>query len=460
MLDKEKFDIISKEYCSGCGNCAVVCGEIVMKFVKNGHYLPYYNKENNNINFRKLLEVCPFSDESLNEDSISTELFSKQQGINYSKNIGYFYNNYASYVKVGNFRSEGGSGGFGSWIASKLLEENKIDYVVHVKKNSENRRVLFNYSISSTKDEICSGAKSKYYPIELSETLKRILQKDGRYLVIGVPCFLKALRLIAKKEPVITKRVKYTVGLVCGHMKSDLFARSMAFEKGINPDKLEEIDFRVKLSGEKSSKYGIYLKGESDNQKKNVTASNASFFTTNWGLNFFKINACDYCDDVLAETADITIGDAWLPKYIKDPNGTNILIIRNRELLEFIEYNEKELYLDDLSVSDVYLSQSGGFRHKQEGLAYRLYKLDQQKKYRPIKRVQPENKLNKNRRNVYSMRVNLASKSFSAYWKAYKCNDFDVFKSIMNPYIKEYNKALGNNILKKIVRKFLQYFRS
>lgn len=39
--------------------------------------------------------------------------------------------------------------------------------------------------------------------------------------------------------------------------------------------------------------------------------------------------ACDFCDDVFAETADIALGDAWLPEYVQDGNGTNVVVTRN-----------------------------------------------------------------------------------------------------------------------------------
>ena len=31
-----------------------------------------------------------------------------------------------------------------------------------------------------------------------------------------------------------------------------------------------------------------------------------------WGMGIFKLGACDYCDDIVGETADISFGDAWL----------------------------------------------------------------------------------------------------------------------------------------------------
>src|SRR3546814_3374610 len=37
-----------------------------------------------------------------------------------------------------------------------------------------------------------------------------------------------------------------------------------------------------------------------------------------WGAGFFQNSACNFCDDVVAETADISFGDAWLEPYSSD----------------------------------------------------------------------------------------------------------------------------------------------
>ena len=37
-----------------------------------------------------------------------------------------------------------------------------------------------------------------------------------------------------------------------------------------------------------------------------------------WGAGFFQNPACDACDDVVAETADMSFGDAWVEPYASD----------------------------------------------------------------------------------------------------------------------------------------------
>ena len=80
-----------------------------------------------------------------------------------------------------------------------------------------------------------------------------------------------------------------------------------------------------------------------------------------WGLGYFKPKACDWCDDIVGELADVSSGDAWLPGYVKDPGGNNIVIVRSPEIHEIISsgIEHGELSFSNGTVEDVVLSQSG-----------------------------------------------------------------------------------------------------
>ncbi|MGJ3627724.1 hypothetical protein AB5I41_13435 [Sphingomonas sp. MMS24-JH45] len=48
-----------------------------------------------------------------------------------------------------------------------------------------------------------------------------------------------------------------------------------------------------------------------------------------WVRAFFQASAGDYRDDVVAETADISFGEAWVEPYASDGRGTNV-VVRSR----------------------------------------------------------------------------------------------------------------------------------
>ena len=47
-----------------------------------------------------------------------------------------------------------------------------------------------------------------------------------------------------------------------------------------------------------------------------------------WGAGFFQNPACDWCDDVVGETADVSFGDAWVEPYSSDGRGTNVMVVK------------------------------------------------------------------------------------------------------------------------------------
>lgn len=394
MIDKLKKTVIDGGYCIGCGVCAAVEGSGMEIRLDNYGQLKAYvsTKSIDHTPSIDVCKVCPFSSDAIDEDTIAKPLFSEH--CNYHAQIGYYLKNSAGYVSKEPFRVNGSSGGMVSWIAASLLENQMVDGVLHIHPctPSQNDPRLFRYQISTSVSEVIEGAKSKYYPIELSEVLKLVRAKPGRYAVIGIPCFIKAIRLLAKQDSVISERIIFCIGLVCGHLKSTRFADLLAWQCGIKPGKLASIDFRYKLRNTFANQYGVAVTGDVNGSIIHACKPSDELLGTNWGVGYFKYNACDYCDDVFAETADITLGDAWLPEYISDPQGTNIVVVRNPIIKDLISLGiaRGDLKLKEMSTDDIALSQAGGLRHRRNGLAYRLYCTARQKKWHPPCRVIPD----------------------------------------------------------------------
>lgn len=452
--------VINNDYCVGCGNCASI-KDSPFKMVMNGNgkYAPVIDNKVSNNEEKNILEICPFSNMSKDEDIIAKQLYGSIDGIYHNEYIGYYIKNYAGYVKKGEYRERGSSGGMGTWIATQLLELNLIDAIIHVKASDKDKgTILFTYQISSNAKELSEGSKSKYYPIEMSQVIKFVRNNPGRYALIGIPCFIKAIRLLAEKDNQVNERIRFTIGLVCGHLKTDMFVKSMAWQMGIRPEHLADFDFRMKLDDRGANSYGVKAKGI-DNGKAIIQSSPVNkLYTTNWGQGFFKYKSCDFCDDILAETADITIGDAWLPEYVMDSKGTNIVVVRNPIMQNIIEENMNELQLDELSAEKIFASQAGGFRHRREGLSYRLYLKDQNNEWRPIKRIKASNNISSKRKKIYEQRVILYEESYKAFKKAEEKEDFNEFIKQMDPLIKNYNKLNAQPFFLRLLRKIKSAF--
>lgn len=451
--------VLSEGYCVGCGVCTIIEGS-PYKITRSKYR--QFQVENSEIALGQIKEgveerisrVCPFSDGSVNEDVLSN-MFLDTECLKSDKKLGYYLETYAGYALIENYRELGSSGGIGSWLLSELLNSKEIDKVVHVKESLENGR-LFEYTISSSDEEIVQGGKSKYYPVELSYVLERIKNEEGYYAIVGIPCFIKAVRLLMKEEPIFKERIKYCVGLVCGHLKSENFANMLAWQIGIPPNLLNWIDFRTKLKDSNANAYGVSVSSEKrplDYQVK--TAPMRSLYGGNWGHGFFKYKSCDFCDDVLAETADVTIGDAWLPEYIKDSGGTNIIIVRNKNINYILQRasEKKQIKLINLSVDDVIKSQDAGLRHRREGLAYRLKREKETGRWVPTKRITPAITINKRNQEVQDLRKEIAKSSHVFFEEAIEKQDFNYFILKMEPLLNKYQRLYKLSLLVRIISK-------
>lgn len=456
--------VVEGGYCSGCGACASVENSpIKMTLDKYGRFQATLNSEVDTSALNtEVLSVCPFSEVSSNEDEIGKELFG--QNSTYHDRIGYHCATYAGFVTEDNFRERGSSGGMGTWILNELFNHGLIDAAIHVKQHlpTDTDSKLFSFEISNSIDEIRTGAKSRYYPVEMSEVLNLVRQKPGSYAIVGVPCFIKAIRLLAKQDPVIRDRIVFCIGLVCGHLKTSRFADMFAWQCGIEPGNLNSIDFRKKMPGQNANKYGVEVKGVRNNQEVSAIKSNYELYGYLWGQGFFKYQACDYCDDVVAETADVTVGDAWLPQYLKDSSGTNVVIVRNPLIQELIykAMTSHRLYLDPISPDDVAKSQDAGLRHRREGLAYRLHLKDKAGLWRPQKRVKAQaNHFNQRLKKIHELRVLMANQSHIAFEKAIQAGTFKVFKDTMKPIVKSYDSFYKKPLWRRILSRLKNFIK-
>lgn len=425
------------------GSCAVVDDNLKMNLNEYGIYEEVVSLSVDHELNPEVVYVSPNLNEQIDESGIAKRLYENVDGIHYDDRIGYYTSLYAGHVNEGEYRENASSGGMGTWIFKELFEKDLIDGVIHVKENPDkNSPILFQYDISRSIDEIKAGSKTKYYPVEFSKVLKTVKEIPGRYAIVGIPSFIMAIRLLAEKDDVIKDRIKYTVGLICGHQKSSKFAEAIAWQVGIKPGNLKHINFRKKLLDKPANDYGVEITGIIDGKEVTIVKPTKELLGQNWGQGYFKTKASDYTDDVMNETADITLGDAWLPEYIKDSKGNNVIIVRNPVMDNLIKEGVKsgKLNLDIVDKETIFRSQAAHYRHTHDELAYRLYKKDKRNEWRPKKRIEASKDIPLLRRKVQDLREEISMKSHIAYKKAVELDDIDYFKTEMGKLSKKYNQ--------------------
>jgi coenzyme F420-reducing hydrogenase beta subunit len=387
-------EIVSSGLCVGCGSCGAA-----MRWDRDGFLKPVSPDDLPSDQFSR---QCPFSPAAPNEDEIASERFASAT----DPRIGRFEAAYVGHAVEDPFRRNGSSGGLTSWVAAELLRSGAVDGVAHVAPaDPQTDGRFFAYRISRSLDELSAGAKSRYYPVELSPVLREIREAPGRYAVIGVPCFIKAIHLLRRIDPVIRERVTHTLGLFCGHMKSAAMVESFAWQLGAEIGRVRALDYRLKDESRPANWYRARLELDDGSAAAQDWWHLAD---GDWGAGFFQNPACDWCDDVVGETADVSFGDAWVEPYSSDGRGTNVMIVRSKEIAEMVERAREagRLELTPVDADFIANTQAAGLRHRRDGLAYRLSW--RRRGLAPRKRVEASADLPLRRKLVYRMRYAIA----------------------------------------------------
>jgi len=450
--------VLESRTCIGCGACACVVPDLRPRWDGNGFLSPQLAHSSEAALDTLASKVCPFSDLAEDEDSIGARLYQGSCS-HRTQELGWFVETYVGYCRDPETRSRGSSGGLGRWLLATLLRTGLADACIHVspvKPHDASNGALFQYVVSRTTDEVLNSATSAYYPVHLADAMRYVQKNSGRYAIIGVPCFIKAVRLLQQNEEIFAERIRFTIGLFCGHWKSRLYAEMLAWQLGIAPpDDIAEVNFRQKV-GPTAKDKGFVAKSASTGLVQGPRVI-SSLFGGDYSLGFFQHRGCDYCDDVAAETADITIGDAWLPEYIPDAKGTSVVVVRSPEIHQVLLHARDcgEIVLESIDPRRVVESQAGAFRHRREGLAYRLWLDTKAKRWHPRKRVSPSSRhLDRRRRAIYETRVLLREKSTPAFLAAKQRGDFEQFRRVMSPLVARYRRLYQRSLIERVIRRF------
>ncbi len=359
-------EVVDAGLCIGCGGCARDHGPLAMDSF--GLLKPAGTWTETAT--PALARTCPFSPDARDEDEITAERFAG--AAHRHPLIGSFESAYVGHVAEEDFRPQGSSGGMVSWVATELLRRGMVDGVAHVAPTDrEQDGRFFGYRISRSVEAVQAGAKSRYYPVELSQVLAEIRAVPGRYAVVGVPCVIKAVQLLRAEEPVLAERIAFTLGLFCGHQKSARLVDSFAWQLGAPVEDVRAVEYRRKDPERPANWYTAHLTLADGSARWQDWWHLAD---GDWGAGFFQNSACNYCDDVVAETADIAFGDAWVEPYSSDGRGTNVVIVRHPELQRIVATarEAERLALAPIDAAFIADTQAAGFRQRREGLAYRL----------------------------------------------------------------------------------------
>lgn len=300
--------IAENRLCSGCGVCSVVCPKNCIAVCENerGELRPGVDTQVC-VSCGQCTSVCPFCTETQPANDKCEDVF-----------IG----------TAPDFSANGSSGGAASYLIDSLLRQKAVDHAVLVAPQNDCDQ-LFNYTVCDTAEDIVKCQGSAYYPVTLEKVLKEMQSADGTFAVIGVPCFINALKNLKDKNPLWNKKIKILIGVVCGHTPNKHLVDCLAHKSGHKRQDITGCRFRIKEADKPSWDYGVRLEFSDKSEIKSFGSDDFGYLF--WRRLFIQ-NCCTNCRDVFAKNADVTFMDAWLPEYKEKKHGTSLVVCRNEEL--------------------------------------------------------------------------------------------------------------------------------
>lgn len=353
MIEK----IINQEICAGCGLCQSVIGsqKISIEYNKLGFLRPRLTDAINSDDLLQFSKYCP----SINAKYLTTNKQDIIWGSIQSLALGHATDK--------NVRFKGSSGGTISALSIHLLESKTVECILQIgtSKDDPINNIL---KESTSKEDICDNAGSRYSPSAPLQNILKIIEKYNSVAFIGKPCDIVALRNIALIYPIINVKVKFMISFMCAGIPSIAGTKEILKKAQIREDEISTLKYR----GEGWP--GFFHVKTKDNKEFKMS------YNDSWGkhLNKYLQLRCKVCADGSGEQADIVCADAWditptgFPSF-EEKEGTSLLIARtnNGEMLlkECIKNNSITITNNTIKPKDINLFQPYQVRRKKNILA-------------------------------------------------------------------------------------------
>ena len=353
-------EVVKNGLCTGCATCVSLCPRSAIELMKDdskGIYLPRLNGgECNQCGI--CLDVCP--GHSVDFKDLNLAIFGQE-----SKDslLGNYLNCYIAHTTDYDIRYNSSSGGLVTALLIFALEEGIIDgaLVTRMKKGKPLEPEPF---IAKTKQEIIEAARSKYCPVPANMAVREILEREGKYAVVGLPCHLHGIRKAEIVNSRLREKIVLHVGIFCSGVPNFRATEFLLHRLKVKSEEVKTLEYR----GEGwPGMMSLRLKG---GETKLIP------YPTYWegfGELFFPLR-CAICVDWLSKLADISFGDSWLPEIKKDDKiGTSVIISRSMQGEDILHQMMREGKIE-LSVisSDKVKESQGGFPQRRKDFKARL----------------------------------------------------------------------------------------
>lgn len=313
--------------CTGCATCAGVCPSAALAMVEDAHgsLVPRLDRQRCT-ECGLCRAVCPqlvaLPDGGYyvggDLAGLTTQVFGAPAS---DPLLGHSRGDYLAHATQADLRRRASSGGVTTALLQYALASGRIEGALVVTTSPE-KPLEPRAIIATTPEAVAAAAGSRYCPVPLNVAISDLRRFQGRVAVAGLPCHIQGLRRAALRLPWLRDRIALYLALFCYHGVTRMGTRFWLERLGLAPEAVAALDYRG------DGWPGRMTVVARDGARRQVP------YHTLWrqGFGFFTPPGCLPCRDAAGELADISLGDAWLPRlraeYGRNP-GENLAIVRS-----------------------------------------------------------------------------------------------------------------------------------
>lgn len=340
--------IVRRGLCISCGACVSAAPEGAMRMVldeSKGIFVPEIIDAATVSGSGPEHEVCPGKGAPIVR--IGQELFGDAG--HYRMELGWYRKLVACHSTSPQILEHASSGGVMTDIARFLIERGDVDGVTVSRFTYGGRGPRTESFIAHDLDDLFAGQGSKYCPTTTNELVAACAKSGKRYLFLGTPCQVLALRLAQAQRPELRATFPLTMANFCGGYRDFRDLDDLLERNGC--DSHDVVSFRFRGGGQPGSMLAT------DSSGRTLTRPYPAYGR---GSLLPKAKRCIFCVDGTGLLADFACGDAWVDRFAnKDGFPWSIVVLRNQAARDIFErlVNEGKIVSESIAEDEVLYSQ-------------------------------------------------------------------------------------------------------
>jgi coenzyme F420 hydrogenase subunit beta len=277
--------------------------------------------------------------------------------------LGYYQALFIGHSRIPAIRSRAASGGVITQTLIYLLENGLIDGAA-VLLQGQPEPWLAQPIIAQSPEEIAAASQSVYVPTPVNTILPEMAAFNGRLAYVGLPDQVASLRQLQRLGHRGAQKVDYVIGPYVG---TSMYLE--AIESFLRSNGVESIHEVVDLK---------YREGEWPGYLRIQTRSGSVLkvekFYYNYLIPFYITRSSLLAVDFTNELTDISVGDAWHPRYERQGGGFSVIVARSTTGADVLATMEEDglVALEEISLEDALSMHAHMIEFKKRGTFIRL----------------------------------------------------------------------------------------